>query len=206
MHKYITLAAYNTPSTLIIMSLIIKKATPNYYLATSVLILQAMDELIYYYLGKEDNEEAKKFLSREFQKEDSLYSYRNTFLAFLGDKLVGALIAYDGKKHKSWQKQLVNTLAQEYNFNNTLTPETQAGHFYLDAISVDPDYRGQKIGSELIKYAESYARDYSFKHLGLLVDLENPKAKRLYERLGFELDHLLQLGEHEYYYLKKDLR
>ncbi|WP_394907636.1 GNAT family N-acetyltransferase [uncultured Mesonia sp.] len=188
------------------MSLTLKKATPNLYSASSGLILQAMDELIYYYLGKEDIGEAKKFLSQEFQKEDSLYSYRNTFLAFLGDKVVGALIAYDGAKHKDWQKNLVNTLAIDYNFNNTLSPETQAGHFYLDAISVDPDYRGQKIGSKLIKYAESYARGYSFEYLGLLVDLANPKAKRLYERLGFELDHLLQLGEHEYYYLKKDLR
>ena len=56
----------------------------------------------------------------------------------------------------------------------------------MDGIVVSADHRGQGIGSKLFAELESYCRDQSLTSIRLDVVDNNPGARRLYERLGFE--------------------
>ncbi|TQD39748.1 GNAT family N-acetyltransferase [Haloflavibacter putidus] len=187
------------------MQLEIIPAKKEHASASAELILHAMEDLIYFYIGEENKEKAIEFLQQQFLLEDSLYSYYNTLVAISDKKIVGILIAYDAKYHLPLQQKLQLFLKENYAFDGNLNPETKAGEFYLDALSVDPAYRGKKIGSQLIQFAEKIALENKHSHIGLLVDLENPKAKCLYERIGFQAVNKVRLGKHSYEHLQKKL-
>ncbi|MDO8639037.1 MAG: GNAT family N-acetyltransferase [Candidatus Daviesbacteria bacterium] len=56
-----------------------------------------------------------------------------------------------------------------------------------EAIYVKEEFRGQGIGTELIKKSEKISRKNGFNKIGLGVNPTlNPKAKSLYERLGYK--------------------
>jgi ribosomal protein S18 acetylase RimI-like enzyme len=59
------------------------------------------------------------------------------------------------------------------------------GDLYLDGIVVDPSLRGQGIGSALVAAFEHLARENGFTTVSLEVIDTNPRARNLYERLGY---------------------
>jgi ribosomal protein S18 acetylase RimI-like enzyme len=77
---------------------------------------------------------------------------------------------------------------------------------YLRNIAIKPGYRGQGIGTILLKYFENKAFKYS-DTLFLLVSDFNPAAKRLYERIGYqqvgEIPNLIKEGISEQLLMKK---
>lgn len=60
-------------------------------------------------------------------------------------------------------------------------------YIYLDDFSVAEAYRNQGIGSELIRTAESYAKEIGISVVLLHVEKTNLSAMRLYERLGYAI-------------------
>jgi GNAT superfamily N-acetyltransferase len=54
----------------------------------------------------------------------------------------------------------------------------------LDHLEVVGPFWGRGIGTALIRAAEATARQFSHEQLTLGVGLDNPKARRLYERLA----------------------
>jgi len=66
-----------------------------------------------------------------------------------------------------------------------LDHKTPPGDLYLDGIVVEPSLRGQGIGSALITAFEDHARDNGFATVSLEVIDINPRARSLYERLGY---------------------
>jgi ribosomal protein S18 acetylase RimI-like enzyme len=63
--------------------------------------------------------------------------------------------------------------------------ETEAGEFYLDSVGVLPEYRGRGIASELFAAQIERAASLGHERVGLIVDIDKPKAEALYFRLGF---------------------
>jgi GNAT superfamily N-acetyltransferase len=55
----------------------------------------------------------------------------------------------------------------------------------LNAIVVAPDYRSKGIGSQLIRAAEAMVKDRGFRKACIGVATDNPRAKKLYESLGY---------------------
>jgi GNAT superfamily N-acetyltransferase len=55
----------------------------------------------------------------------------------------------------------------------------------LDHLEVAGPFQGRGIGSALIHAAEATARQLGHERIALGVGLDNPKARRLYERLGY---------------------
>jgi ribosomal protein S18 acetylase RimI-like enzyme len=70
-----------------------------------------------------------------------------------------------------------------------LHPRGVVGSPYLATIAVDDAFRGQGVGTELIEFVEDYFRPHA-RHMFLCVSSFNPRAKALYERLGYR-----QVGE-----------
>jgi ribosomal protein S18 acetylase RimI-like enzyme len=52
-------------------------------------------------------------------------------------------------------------------------------------LSVRPELRGRGIGTALIGAAEDRVRQRGLRWIGISVDVDNPDAGRLYERLGY---------------------
>jgi ribosomal protein S18 acetylase RimI-like enzyme len=67
----------------------------------------------------------------------------------------------------------------------------------LVAASVTPPLQGRGIGTELMRAAEDLVCDRGFGTILLGVEDSNPRARRLYERLGYEAvatDNFVYLG------------
>ncbi|MCR9089659.1 MAG: GNAT family N-acetyltransferase [Rhodobacteraceae bacterium] len=69
-----------------------------------------------------------------------------------------------------------------------------AGQLLMDGICVDARARGQGIGAALIDEIDEVARDLGLSEIRLDVIDTNPRAKQLYERLGFEVTDAQDLG------------
>ena len=57
----------------------------------------------------------------------------------------------------------------------------------IQSFRVHPMLRGQGVGSELLRVAERVAQQYGRTQVSLSVALDNPKARRLYERCGYRV-------------------
>ena len=55
----------------------------------------------------------------------------------------------------------------------------------LDDVSVKPDRRGKGIGTALLEQLKEQLRKESVTRIDVGVHLENPEARKFYERLGF---------------------
>ncbi|WP_322506995.1 GNAT family N-acetyltransferase [Anaerolinea sp.] len=55
----------------------------------------------------------------------------------------------------------------------------------LEDLFVHEEYRQQGIATQLLLHAEDLARQRGYAEIGLAVGLDNPDARRLYERLGY---------------------
>ena len=64
--------------------------------------------------------------------------------------------------------------------------KTQQGVLLMDGIAVASQARGQGIGSGLFQQLLDFAQSKNYQRIRLDVIDENPKAKRLYEKLGFK--------------------
>jgi GNAT superfamily N-acetyltransferase len=68
----------------------------------------------------------------------------------------------------------------------------------LQSLRVHPAFRGLGIGSRLLEAAETLAAERGFSQVGLSVGLDNPHARRLYERLGYESTNAIYDDEWSY--------
>lgn len=57
---------------------------------------------------------------------------------------------------------------------------------YLDDFCVDEMSRSHGIGTQLLEMAEQYAKERHFHRIALHVEDGNTRARKLYERVGFE--------------------
>lgn len=64
---------------------------------------------------------------------------------------------------------------------------TSHDYSYLYALRVMEPFRGLGIGTHLIKTGEHVARSHGFRQIHLAVEKSNTPARKLYERLGFEI-------------------
>lgn len=126
--------------------------------------------------------------------EDSQYSYRNTLVATDNeDNVIGVCVGYDGARLHELRRQFVEAAGRRLGIEfGELKDECEASEFYLDTLSVDPSHRGQGVATSLIRATVERARAAG-KPAGLLVDKDNTRARRLYEREGFR-----QVGEREF--------
>jgi aminoglycoside 6'-N-acetyltransferase len=70
--------------------------------------------------------------------------------------------------------------------NNARPPRIEA-HL---GISVAPDWRGRGVGSALLEAGEAWAIEHGAERMDLGLDAANVDARRLYERLGYEVHGL----------------
>lgn len=166
----------------------IREAKPEDAIVVAPLIIQAMGELAYKFSNTKDVGKTTALFEYFFKQKDNQYSYENT-LVYEKDRLIlGSLNAYDGGKLLQLRKNFLDYLKthnQLTNFNPE--PETEADEFYLDTISVSPEAQGKGIGKKLIDAGIVWAKELKYNKVGLLVEINNEKALKLYQSKGFEI-------------------
>ncbi len=115
---------------------------------------------------------------QRYEREGAKISYQNCTVAEATNKLVGMLLAFADVVEDGAEEETDPVLVP---FENLREGES----YYIDCIAVFEDYRGQGIGSKLMRLAEQQADDKEFGKMSLIVFEDNIKAKRLYERLGY---------------------
>ena len=58
-------------------------------------------------------------------------------------------------------------------------------HGFIDELFIAADFRGRGLGSIAVEYASAFCKSQGMKAILLEVDLHNPRAHSLYERLSF---------------------
>ena len=167
--------------------MIIRKATPGDAEFVAKYLLLAMEEIVCLFIGSKDTVRAAEFMLRFVQQENNQYSYQNCWVAEIDGEVVAAANVYDGARLYELRKPVTEHIGKEFNQHFKPEEETQAGEYYIDSLGVNTIYRGQGVGSKVLRYLIA---EYVFKQhgtLGLLVDAENPDARRLYLKLGFKV-------------------
>ena len=176
----------------------IRKATPQDADSVAPLMFQAMEDIVYKLIGKEDAHEAISFLKNLFTQTDNQYSYQNTFVYEEDGQVIGSLVFYNGKNLQKL-RQPVLEYAQKYSKTSiAIEDETSEGETYLDTLSISPQHQGKGIGLKLLNFLVKYTQENALPPATLLVDENNPKAEALYLRAGFVFKNTQNLAGGKY--------
>lgn len=135
-------------------------------------------------------------------RDDTQYSYLNSCIAVDDDGTpVGVCISYDGADLIQLRRPFFHEANETLGWDMTdaeidaLPGETDPDEFYLDTLMVLPQYRGQGVAKALIADAARKAAAAD-KPLGLLCDVDNARAERLYRSVGFQIVGLRPFAGH----------
>ncbi|MEE1944711.1 GNAT family N-acetyltransferase [Pedobacter sp. KR3-3] len=175
----------------------IRQATLADAKAIATLTVAAMPDLAMQFCASNHIDDAIRLLEHFIALEGNQYSYHNALVYVADGEIAGSISGYDGAQIKQLRQPFFAYLQENYHPNGfEMEYESELGEYYLDTISVSPLHQGKGIGKSLIKAALQHAKALGHSKAGLLVDEENPDARRLYEKLGFEaIGHKILLGK-----------
>jgi GNAT superfamily N-acetyltransferase len=184
----------------------IRPAVPSDSLKAVPLILQAIGHLALVLTGSVDDDEAAAILTDFFERDNNRISYQNALILEEEGEPVGMAIVYDGAKARELDLPLERAAAKKLGDAAYHIPsEPEPSEFYLDVLSVSPLWQGKGYGRQLIEAACDRARELGHSRLALLVEIDNPSARRLYERLEFRIDYRKWLADQEYFHMTRRL-
>jgi ribosomal protein S18 acetylase RimI-like enzyme len=114
---------------------------------------------------------------RRYEREDTVFSYRNASIVECESGIAGMLVAFSIIVDESYVED--DPILAPYG----LLEEPDS--FYICAMAVFPEYRGRGIGHRLLDLAEEKARNQELNKLSLIVFEQNEGARRLYESYGY---------------------
>lgn len=87
----------------------------------------------------------------------------------------------------SFWGQLRLQLVQSLILNRVLKHDYPPGTFYIANLAVHPDYRAKGIGTQLLLRCIADAKAAEASAVFISVSIDNPRAQKLYESLGFQV-------------------
>ena len=139
--------------------------------------------------------------------ENSQYSYRNALIAEVDGSPAGVIVTYDGARLEELRSETIRIIHKYKPDFAVSEDETEPGEYYIDTLCVLPQYRKMGIATKLITTIRKQAFAEGHTKLGLIVDIDNPSAERLYTQIGFrrvgqrtflghKMWHLVQFSMH----------
>lgn len=181
--------------------------------AIAPLIAMAIEDLAQQFTGATNEAEATKRLIPLIESQETRFSH--TFSLVVTDQdhhILASGIAYPEEQMAHLTE---NTLSLVQRAGHLVPPDLQrqllaaheapAGAFYIDNLAVYPQARGKGYASQIIAAFEATARASGFKTISILADLQNPNAKKLYEKCGFVETSIYKVHGHQYTCLVKAL-
>ena len=177
------------------------RINPNF----SILILNAIGELANMLTGENEKDKILETLNLYISMDINRLSYNNIWTYESQNQLAGLIIAYDSNKIAQLDSPILKHLESKNIFLDSFDKECFEDEFYIDTVSVFEKFQGKGIAKELFAFIENKAKEEGFKKVSLLVDFENPKALKLYEKIGYEKNCILEVSKHNYHHMIKML-
>ena len=185
---------------------IIRHAIPGDAAKAVPLILQAIGGIAFVLTGTTDAEEAASILNDFFGQEQNRVSYENAIVLEEDGELVGIVMFYGGADARKLDAPLDRAAARKSGrIDYRIPTEPETSEFYLDTLSVRPGYQGKGYGRKLIEAVCDRARQLGHARIALLVEVDRPAPKPLYERLGFRVDYTKRIAGQEYFHMVRNL-
>jgi ribosomal protein S18 acetylase RimI-like enzyme len=138
-------------------------------------------------------------IATTFAQPDHDYSFQNVNFAEHDEAIVGMAAGYTAEQHRRFSEQPLKQAAGYPSLRAGAVAllcaplmrilDTLAdGHFYLLAVAIDTELRGEGVGSALMDSMEDRARASGSNRLSLDVSAKNEGARRLYERRGMSVE------------------
>lgn len=184
----------------------IRNATQNDREQAAILIYDAIHDIAHALTGEDEQQKVLQQLEVFYCQESNRLSYRNCLIKSADDQAVGIVIAYHGKEAKQLDEPILAHLqTKNPESNPVIDKEADETDFYIDTVSVNPQFSGRGFGTELLHAAIDLARRLGYSTVSLNVEENNHKARRLYERLGFMYEKEIMINNHVYAYLVKQI-
>jgi ribosomal protein S18 acetylase RimI-like enzyme len=133
-----------------------------------------------------------------FRAPGGMFSWRSTEVALQDGWLAGFLIAYDAHSPQSsfmhlgraighYGVRVLMRLAWRGLALSRIAKQCLPHSWYVAFVGVNPDVQSRGIGSSLLLRSMEAARSAGCTQVELDVDMNNPRAQALYERLGFSI-------------------
>ena len=188
----------------------IREARPEEAGRIADLIIMAMtEECCLHFCGPDhDIDDFRRVMTSLVARTDTQYSYLNTLVAIEETApvpgvsapgcIVGICVSYDGALLHQLRQAFIDAAIKEWGMDHSAIPdETQAGELYLDSLAVDPAYRGRGIARLLLEASVEKSKRMNLPSTGLLVDVGNPRAEALYNKVGFRYAGTNSWGGHD---------
>lgn len=78
-----------------------------------------------------------------------------------------------------------HTMVRWEGTTDAFVAERISGCAHVEDLFVMPEYRSRGIGTRILAHGERLAMERGFGRIGLAVGIDNPRARALYERLGY---------------------
>lgn len=175
----------------------IRKARADEAESIATLLMLVLENMVYKIIGETDYTKAKEFLVYFLKREHNQYSFQNCFVAEKNNEIIGVINIYQGADLNKLRQPILEYSSHYYSTDLHIEDETQAGEYYIDTIAVRNNAQRKGIGSNLLQHAIDLYVFGQKQTLGLLVDEQNPKAKKLYLNKGFKyVGKKVLLGHH----------
>jgi ribosomal protein S18 acetylase RimI-like enzyme len=162
------------------------------------LIHLSMGVEIDWLFGQEPGYPTHAVLQQLYRRKNNRLSHNFAYLTAWEGQAIGLLLAYPGRllQRLDWLTGL--HLLQIFGLGGTVRVgrrisaygdlvETEVDEFYISNLAVLPGYQGRGAGKALMDYAETLALRAGLQKCSLIVTYGHTPARRLYEKLGYEI-------------------
>lgn len=176
--------------------------------AIAPLILVILKDMELPFVLKYGEVKTLEILEEAITDPDYRYSYTRGIVDEREGKVAGVAYGYTDEEEAIIDQPLVNVL-QKHGISEQVEMftdrETFPDEWYLDSICVSEEFRGQGIGSSLLEALPPLVKKQNRDAIGLSVDKQNPKARKLYERHGFKVVGQRTISGHLYDHMQKKI-
>lgn len=133
------------------------------------------------------------------------YSLAHTLVADGGGAAAGAVISFPADAQPGLDTIVLDDIRGRGRSLDFLFFEGIPGTYYLSIMGVDPGQRGRGIGTALMAAAEEKGKALGFARASLIVETDRPRARALYERVGYAAAGEVVLGDFSYLRMSREI-
>lgn len=143
-----------------------------------------------------DEVSTEQILASVIEKEQDNLSYRNTIVVELKERVIAIANSYSATNHRITTEMRSFIPKERLELLEDFFDSRIDNSLFLNALSVEAEYRGQGIGKRLIQKVKRKAKSEGFSSVSLIVWTDNKRAISLYTSLGFQEVKQIEIGFH----------
>jgi len=180
------------------MKIEIRDAVPNDASIVCPLIYSAGVQ-VFDYMFAHGGMTAMDYIEYAFKEGDGFLGHKTHVVAAVDGITVGIGAFYSGFEYKGFEKASGNQIMAFYSkdvwsevFQRcsdilSITPPIDDHTEYISDLGVEPEMRGKGVGTALLDHQKEVAISKNRRIFALDVAVTNPRAQKLYERMGFRV-------------------